>query len=510
MQEKKSNSPLLPEISSSLLCFGCGEVPSIRVSRADPLEIKFSCQKCKVEYVKAFSELLEEEKQKKKEKKERKPNEENKENVSNLKEEDSYSKKIKEAREYISNLQIFRKKYIKKLTSKEEAKQVDSVFQKYISVNSALLDFAQMLHNNYHQSDFISSYLIAVNMMNNTAFAYAKLKEDEPVEQVIDALKDKYILKEDAEEEKYPKLKFELKLKKELNLNLNIGLENLCLLKDGRIASTCEDEKMRIINLATGKIEITINNCHKCCRIIQLANENIVCNDEFKIYIYEITGKFYKLVSTFQAHERKINKIIFFNDKYFVSGSDDSTIKFWRAEYPYNLVKKLEGDGNIKSIIKLNKEEVVVSGSGEKNSYDKAAGGGDEKIKFWEFESEKPRFIIENVICYCHDSLVQVNDEMIISFGKKKVYSINVNTKQVVTVTCFRFFLYISPTAVKIDEENILLGKKYSFNINDGVETMILKKSFVEFDDIIFIEKNKMCSCSEQSTLQIWDLKKFS
>lgn len=211
-----------------------------------------------------------------------------------------------------------------------------------------------------------------------------------------------------------------LKLTEEQSILIHSSdVNSLCQLKDGRIASCSDDNMIKAINASTFQKELYIKAHNDDVNYISLLpNGNLVsCSSDKTIKVWSIVKDSYSLVKSLNGHSDIIWKVISLDDYQICSCSADKTIKIWDV-VSFRELKTLHGHfDSVTSILKLEKEKILVSGS------------TDNTLKFWNLINYICENTIYEIACNWYNSLIEVNQK-IITGGFGTVYIINSKTRQ--------------------------------------------------------------------------------
>ena len=110
------------------------------------------------------------------------------------------------------------------------------------------------------------------------------------------------------------------------------AVNQIILLKDGRLASSSNDKKIIIYNKENYSIELKIDKFDsEVSNIIQINNGNIIASlTSGFIYILKLASTSYEIIQKIQAHGSCVRKTIEIKDGRLISCSDDKTIKIWK------------------------------------------------------------------------------------------------------------------------------------------------------------------------------------
>ncbi|CAD8165042.1 unnamed protein product [Paramecium pentaurelia] len=150
------------------------------------------------------------------------------------------------------------------------------------------------------------------------------------------------------------------------------------------------------------------------CRAIAINNNNslLLAGSQSIIKVYQFNQGMMKCIQYLNKHEKIVTTLNFFNQGYFISGSDDGSIIMWQK----NLISKAKYIQSLKNhsksilcVILNNKENLIVSGS------------YDTTIKFWNLPFK---------------NLNQWSCTQTLSVHTQPVYGLSMNEEQTKLVSC--------------------------------------------------------------------------
>jgi len=198
--------------------------------------------------------------------------------------------------------------------------------------------------------------------------------------------------------------------------NHSDAVNQIILLKDGRIASSSNDKSILIYNKENYSIELKIDNFDSIVfNIIQASNDYIIASlTSGFIIILKLNSTSYEIKQKIQAHNNYIRKTIEMKDGKLISCSDDKTIKIWKlSNNQYILENTLNQYTTtpFSSILYLN-DNIIVS-----TPY------GTGSVIFWNIKELKIISQIEGINCtWCWNILKKLSNELFILGGVKYIY----------------------------------------------------------------------------------------
>lgn len=300
--------------------------------------------------------------------------------------------------------------------------------------------------------------------------------------------------------------------KREINLNFleNIKIESvmtnhtdsvysLCLLKDGRLASCSWDKTINIFNLTDYQCELTIfGHSGNVYYISTLTNGYLIsASHDTTIRIWEIINDNYRCVKVLKGHKLDVNKVIELSHDRIASCSDDETIIIWNSTYPFQEIKRLKQHTSyVESLIELKNQDLIVS------------GGVDWKIIFWDNITYKCAYEINDIICFSRNSLLELEDNLLIIGGYKKVTIINLSNFQIEKEIILEEAGYVC-SMIEFQDGTILCGDGggHFFHLDALSNQIIDVKENVHESSIyglLLINNNTFASCSNDKSVKIW------
>lgn len=286
----------------------------------------------------------------------------------------------------------------------------------------------------------------------------------------------------------------ELKIIQTIKERRNGYLNELCFLKDGRLAS-CEINDIMIYKLNTYELVIVIENSHDdgVNSIFSLQNGNLAsCGSDTNINIWEIKENNYKLIHTLKGHNDYINKIVELKDNKLCSCSIDKTIRIWDSNY--NCIKTLKGHKEgVKAVLEMNNHIISV--------------GDEDAIIVWNKSTYQCETVIKDIPC-CYDSISKLKNNKIIIGGKYELFISDDLSFQSRNYKDKKFGWIYCICILKTGE--ILLGNDQGMIIFFDVLLSQIMKTFKVHNSyvtcLIKSEDNKLFSASYDSTINIFKI----
>ena len=287
-------------------------------------------------------------------------------------------------------------------------------------------------------------------------------------------------------------------------------VNNIIILKDGRLCSCSSDQKIIIYNKYY-ESEITIEDNANIYYHNQLLNGNIIsCCKNNTLKIYELNNKNYKLVQTLKGHNRSILKVIEINNK-LISCAWDKTIKIWEKDDEndnYNCIKTLficNNDDIRINILKINSYKIVASSNEGKC------------IKFFSvYDDINEITTINNINCNgWQNSMCMIKENILLIGGEYTDGIYLIDCQQYKIISSIKQKIYIQ-SIFKLYNDNILIGCKdenynysiieYKYENNNLIK--IKSKENAHSQAILGLAENKdgiIISSSDDRTIKLWN-----
>jgi len=286
--------------------------------------------------------------------------------------------------------------------------------------------------------------------------------------------------------------------------NHTSNVNNIIILKDGRLSSCGSDGLINIYNKQDYNVDLQIKDN---CRIYyhkQLSNNNIIsCCSDKTIKIYKNNN----LTYTLNGHKNSVCKVIELENNKLISTAGDTTMKFWEFDgnnYICTNTIVISNSNSWTNILKINKYQLV--SSAYISNY----------IKFWDinnnFNEIKTINFIENAYW---NSISMINDNILLIGGYSSggIYIINTDNYQIISQV-HKNIKYVS-SIIELMNGNILIGccdenNKYSlieYKYENNNLIKILSKDNAHSNNInglIEMDDGMIISCSDDKTIKYW------
>ena len=364
----------------------------------------------------------------------------------------------------------------------------NNIINKIDFINNLLYiyEYEQKNHNlNYYVINNLKSFATNIKLNNNFASLFNKSDE------LINSMNNLFNIN---------KLQNNIRELKNHTNNVN----NIIILKDGRLSSCGSDGLINIYNKQNYNVDLQIKDN---CRIYyhkQLSNNNIIsCCSDKTIKIYKNNN----LTYTLNGHKNSVCKVIELENNKLISTAGDTTMKFWEFDgnnYICTNTIVISNSNSWTNILKINKYQLV--SSAYISNY----------IKFWDinnnFNEIKTINFIENAYW---NSISMINDNILLIGGYSSggIYIINTDNYQIISQV-HKNIKYVS-SIIELMNGNILIGCydennkhsliEYKYENNDLIK--ILSKDNAHSSNIYgLIEMNDgmIISCSQDYSIKYW------
>ena len=235
---------------------------------------------------------------------------------------------------------------------------------------------------------------------------------------------------------------------------------SLIQLKDKRIATGTKDGSIFILN-PLNQIPFTLNiisktNIHKgSIRCLCESEEGHLISCAYKeIKIWSIFPENIIEITTIEAHEDLISKVITLTNSRIASCSADCTIKIWKSNFPFSEIHSFEiEDERVWSIIQLSNKETLISSSCDYNR-------DSHSISFWDISTYQKECTFEGLCTGSIHGLLELpGDKIAVSSSDLKCLVVIDVSRYVVITKIYDYNLFC-------DDEyycSLKMVNKYSF-----------------------------------------------
>ena len=381
------------------------------------------------------------------------------------------------------------KEYIFKLN------QIEYSYNLFLSRNVDILQLMQIFITNDIEDN--KSFFIRENELKNINFNLFKCNNNSK-EGIINFFNQYTIINNSS-------IKQNENIKNTITIKENIyGVSSLFLLKDGRLVS-CSHELITIYNMKEKyHLDITINSekDNGFLDLCELSNGKLLsCLTDQSIKIWSISSSSYKCEEMIEnAHNGWVYKVISLSNDRIPICSNDNTIGIRNSSAPYNCISLLNGHTNdVSSIICIKEKEILISGS------------YDETLRVWDLSKYQFKNIINNVMCWDKNSLIQIDSNRIVVGGGKDITIVNVNN-YIIESKINNEKLNCVYSLMKLGENYVLCGCEEGIVcLCDILAKTIIKKIKMHdkhINDLLYLNVNHFISCSSDKTIKVWEWEK--
>ena len=285
------------------------------------------------------------------------------------------------------------------------------------------------------------------------------------------------------------------------------GITSLVLLHDGRLCSSSLDATIRIFNLTDYQCELTIKTDYVQYPFVSvLPNGNLVaCSNTGSIYFYSISKRSFRLVHKIPfAHGGNKNDawicvVIPISENRIASAGNDTKIKIWNSNEPYNCISVLEGSNSIVySLLQLKGQELLVSASQDSN------------LRIWNLKAYQCSTVIAKVECVDTGGMMEIKGNKVLVGGEGKITVVNISKLRIEKTYEDPLLGNLYSGCYLHNDEYIFTNFYGSFFIYDEVKNKIISK--IEKQHLLYIpyiyriNDTMIASGSEDRTIKIWSI----
>lgn len=299
-------------------------------------------------------------------------------------------------------------------TSPHLKSKITQSYQQCYKRNKTLLDFYNIIFDNYIEHNFLIEQFIN-NYVTLNIYPYIEDKDANSVCNYFDTYS------------------FYRAKEAKIIISHNDIFDSLLILQDKRLAASLERDPILMIFDPDNNYhcDIIINDNKELGRnsICQLDNGHIVtCGHDNYIKVWSITKYTYKCECELEIpnaiqfqFERDITKIINLPNNRIASCGDDSIIKIWDLTYPYDknankCIKQLEGhESFVYSMLYIKNKDILISGAFQ------------EGIRFWNMTNYQCISVIGDIDICGPNSMYMLDERRLIvgEYGKFSIINID-------------------------------------------------------------------------------------
>lgn len=389
--------------------------------------------------------------------------------------------------------------YINEL--KQAIDNIEKAYKKADETNREILSMVDLIMKSYNPK--YPNYYVETNIISNTRFDILPFGNQTSKEKTIDTGKknlDKLLKYFNSFSILTDFHLVEGKRFTEVNtLMEDESINSLIPLQDRRYAAVC-GHNILIYTLSPFEKVMTIEGHTDTINYVdQLDNGNLIsCGFDLTIRVWSITKDSYKLLHTIEnTHKKMIWKVIGLSNNRIASCSFDTTVKIWKSEEPYDLIAELTGHkSDVTCIYELSGKELLLSVS------------FDNTMRVWNLSSYECEHVIKGVKSRWANSLIELEDNIIISGGYNMLEVVDLNTYKV-TQSLKDSNLDGLYSLVQLRDENVYCGcngKIIKYDIDSNKINVIVKKAhtsgittMIKLNDYMFV------STSIDRSIKIWN-----
>lgn len=212
--------------------------------------------------------------------------------------------------------------------------------------------------------------------------------------------------------------------------------------------------------------------------------------------MWEVKEEDLNFIGVLKGHTKWVMKAIEISDEVLASCSEDKTVKIWDINTK-ECIKTIEGfKGNCNNVHKMKNLKTLVVFS------------GDKVCTFFDIANEyKQLSKIDNVYCYLHNSLLEIDNDRLIIGGYNDITIIDCKQFSVITKLQDEYLSYVA-SIIKVNNDDIIFGCYTKFYQVDLKTMKCIGKRDEVHDTVVTgmlcLDNNKkLVSCSNRS-IKIW------
>ena len=274
----------------------------------------------------------------------------------------------------------------------------------------------------------------------------------------------------------------------------------LCILSDGRIASSGCDCKIFIYNSTYFTIDISIKEkTNSIIYITQLKNGTFIsCSEDGYIHFYNISNNSFHLIHTVKSHEKPIYKVIEMTNGDLVSCSLDKTIINYDNHYNPNYIIVNEFRDMIHDVIEIRENEIC------------ACSAYNGFLFFYDFNTHiiNGKMNKLNITPWNH-SLKMISNNLLCIFGNDQMTIVNINKYTIVNKintlksNYLNCFIILNDRLITGDWNGNLKEWKISRN-HIVLKTTMENAHLTGIMSIDVLHDGRLVTASQDKTIKIW------
>ena len=267
---------------------------------------------------------------------------------------------------------------------------------------------------------------------------------------------------------------------------------------DGRVATCSHDSYVKIFTADDFEVAMKVKAHDNALMNLYQTTKGILLTSscDTTIKMWEVKEEDLNFIGVLKGHTKWVMKAIEISDDVLASCSEDKTVKIWDINTK-ECTKTIEGfKGNCNNVHKMKNLNTLVVFS------------GDKVCTFFDIANEyKQLSKIDNVYCYLHNSLLEIDNDRLIIGGFNDITIIDCKQFSVITKLQDEYLSYVA-SILKVNTDEIIFGCYTKFYQVDLKTMKCIGKRDEVHDTVVTgmlcIENNKkLVSCSNRS-IKIW------
>lgn len=232
--------------------------------------------------------------------------------------------------------------------------------------------------------------------------------------------------------------KYKLKEKDKIDIGHTSSITQISMIPSKNYVSVSFDKSIIIFD-ENSKVIQKIENAHeKEITYVSIKDEDnfATCGNDKSIKFWKKEGnefKFNKQISN--AHEKGIHKILFDSNGNLYSSSADYSVKIWKLTNDNDYINEatLRHEDEVYSFLVIEDKNLLIS-----------SGVGDDKTIFWDLNSYNKISEIDNITSYTSNSMLRINDNIIVIGEEdgKKLRFVDISQKKLVKEIKNKFYVF--------------------------------------------------------------------
>ena len=382
----------------------------------------------------------------------------------------------------------------------KEINKINDSYNESLIRNHYICKVIDVLIDNY--KNFRYDYYIINNLLENTKFKKNEIIfNDNSISSKINTILSFYSSNCIIEKHYIDSLS-NLITKRTLINDKESYVNSLLILSDGRIASSYSDCSIKVHNVQTFELELSIEQAHtKGINYLSQLNTNLIlsCSDDKIIKIWEIKSKEYKLIQDISIHSSPVCRAFPINHNKVVSFEfNGKSLKIWNSVSPYNIISQ------------INLHNTTIELALEVNNL-LALACDDSVLRFYDSYSNKCLHSISNIQTSSRNSMIVLKNNKLIVGGY--------NTLIVIDTSCYTIEKRIEDEDYEaIDcflqlSDGSLLCALGDMNGRAFVQIELNKYEIISekenaheshINGIVYINERMFASCSDDKMIKIW------